>query len=320
MPACLPAARVLAACLLLIVGAALVRSAHAQAPLAVPALTARVTDQTGMLSPAEKRSLEARLVELEQRKGAQVAILLVETTAPESIEAYSIRVAEAWKLGRGKVDGKAVDDGLLILVAVRDRRIRLEVGYGLEGALPDAIARRIIAESIAPPFRRGAYAEGLDAGLADIEARIAGEPLPPPWDPAAGARAGDRQQGGEAIGIVPLLLFAFVGATILSSIVGRLPGALAGGIGAGVLGLPLLGSALLAAGAGLIVFVAVMVVAPSARRVRRVGRRTYGDGPVILPGGWGGRGGGSWGGGGFGGGGFGGGGGGFGGGGASGGW
>ena len=299
-----------------------VSSATAQQPLSVPALGARVTDQTGTLTAAEKRELESQLADFEQRKGSQIAVLLVETTAPESIEAYTIRVAEAWKLGRGIVKGKSVDDGLLVLVAVRDRRIRIEVGYGLEGVIPDATARRIIAESISPRFRSGDYFAGLKAGLADIEARIAGESLPAPWDAGSRSDSGDstRTDAEDAIGIVPLLLFAFVAATILSSIVGRFLGASAGGVGAGLLGYPLLGSTLLSVGAGVLVFVLVLFIAPTSRRVRRVGRHTYNDGPVHLPGGWG-RGGGFGGGGlGGGGGGFSGGGGGFGGGGASGGW
>ncbi len=132
--------------------------AFGQDLVAVPPLQGRVTDLTGTLSAEQRRSLDDELAALEQRKGSQIAILIVPTTQPEAIEQYSIRVAEQWKIGRGKVDGKSVDDGVLVVVAKNDRRVRIEVGYGLEGAIPDAYAKRIIDESIAPRFRQGDYA------------------------------------------------------------------------------------------------------------------------------------------------------------------
>ncbi|MEO6147002.1 MAG: TPM domain-containing protein, partial [Sulfuriferula sp.] len=115
------------------------------AEVPVPALKARVTDLTNTLTAAQAASLEQQLSDLEKRKGSQLAVLIVPTTAPEAIEQYSIRVAEAWKLGR-----KGVDDGVLMLVAKNDRTLRIEVGYGLEGVIPDAIAKRVIAETIVP--------------------------------------------------------------------------------------------------------------------------------------------------------------------------
>jgi uncharacterized protein len=279
-----------------------------------------VTDLTGTLDPQQVQSLEAMLAALEQKKGAQVAVLMVPTTQPEAIEQYGIRVAEAWKLGRGKAQASratgdpnapAVDDGVLLLIAKQDRRLRIEVGYGLEGAIPDSIAKRIIDESISPRFRRGDYFGGIQAGLQDLQARIEGEELPAPWQ-----REGAQQDEG-VFGLLPVLIFAFVGGTILSSIVGRFLGAGAGGVGAGLLGAGAIGSLPLAFGAGAVIFVLILLMAPSSSGLRRVGRHTYRNGPVIFPGGgWGGGGRG----GGFGGGGFGGGGGGFGGGGASGGW
>ncbi|MEZ5730536.1 MAG: TPM domain-containing protein, partial [Burkholderiaceae bacterium] len=101
------------------------------AQAAIPALETRVTDLAGVLDASQRATLEKTLADIEARKGAQVAVLIVQTTGPEPIEQYSMRVAEAWKLGRGKVDGRRVDDGALLLVAVKDRRTRLEVGYGL---------------------------------------------------------------------------------------------------------------------------------------------------------------------------------------------
>lgn len=285
----------------------------------VPPLKARVTDLTGTLDAAQVQALEASLADIEQRKGAQVAILMVPTTRPEAIEQFSIRVAEAWKLGRGRElarkatgdpNAPAVDDGVLVLIAKEDRRIRIEVGYGLEGAIPDGIAKRIIDESIAPHFRRNDYFGGLQAAVQDLRLRIDGEELPPPWQRGADARADDG-----VMGLVPVLVFAFVAGTIASAVMGRLLGAGAGGLAAGFFGGAAVGSVAAAIGIGLLVFVLVLLMAPSpGGGLRRAGRHTYRHGPIIFPGGgWGGGGGGGFGG-------FGGGGGGFGGGGASGGW
>ena len=126
---------------------------------AVPPV-ARVSDATGTLSIEQKQSLESTLTALEQRKGSQVAVLFVATTQPEAIEQYSIRVAEAWKIGR-----KKIDDGALLVIAKNDRHLRIEVGYGLEGALNDATSKRIIDEIITPRFRNGDFAGGVSAGI-----------------------------------------------------------------------------------------------------------------------------------------------------------
>jgi uncharacterized protein len=273
----------------------LLACALALAEVAVPPV-ARVADLTGTLSAAQVAALEGRLAELEARKGAQVAVLVVPTTAPEEIEQYALRVAEAWRLGR-----KGVDDGALLLVAKDDRRLRIEVGYGLEGALPDATARRIVDEVIVPRFRDGDWYGGIDAGVARIIGVIDGEPLPEP----ARARPG---AGSDLEGFLPLLpvlfIFTVTFGAALKRALGQLPGALAT---AGLVG----GIAWLALGV-----LAVALFAGLAAFVLTLGSRAG-------PGRWasgGGRGG--WGGGGFrgGGGGFSGGGGGFGGGGASGRW
>lgn len=303
--------------LALLVGSLLPVVGAAQDLQPIPPLKARVTDLTGTLNAQQVQALESMLAALEQKKGAQVAVLMVASTRPEAIEQYGIRVAEAWQLGRGKAQAErasgnpnapAVDDGVLLLIAKDDRRLRIEVGYGLEGAIPDSIAKRIIDEAISPHFRRQDYFGGIQSGLQDLQARIEGEDLPQPW------QRDSAQEGGDWFGLVPVLLFSFVAGTILSGIVGRFLGAGAGGLGAGFLGIGALGSLPFAIGAGILIFFLILLMAPSRSGLRRVGRHTYRNGPIVFPGGWGGGGFGG------GGGGFGGGGGGFGGGGASGGW
>lgn len=278
----------------------------AQELVAVPPLQARVNDLTGTLSGEQRASIEAELAALEARKGSQIAILIVPTTQPEPIEQYAIRVAEQWQIGRGEVDGRRVDDGVLIVVAKNDRRVRIEVGYGLEGAIPDAYARRIIDESIAPRFRQGDYAGGLRAAVDDLARLIEGEPLPPAW---SDGRGGSQQPGTDW---VALLLGAFVVGLIVRSIFGRVFGSMLGGALGGVAAWAGGASALLAAAAGFFLFLVLLSMFSTGVPMGRTGRHTWRSGPGGFPGGWG-RGG-------FGGGGFRGGGGGFGGGGASGGW
>src|SRR3954467_5017114 len=139
----------------------------------IPALTGRVVDETGTLTADQKGALEEKLQNFERRKGSQIVVLITGTTFPEPIESYSIRVAEAWKIGR-----KAVSDGIVIVVAKSDRTMRLEVGYGLEGIIPDAVARRLIDEVFIPGFRQGDFYAGLDAGIDRLMKVIDGEPLP----------------------------------------------------------------------------------------------------------------------------------------------
>ncbi|MBW7931869.1 MAG: YgcG family protein [Gammaproteobacteria bacterium] len=191
----------------------------ALAELAVPALQARVTDLSGTLDAAQVAALEAKLAAFEQRKGAQVAVLLVASTQPETIEQYGIRVAEAWQLGR-----RGIDDGALLLVARDDRSLRIEVGYGLEGVLPDAIARRIIDEAIVPHFRRDDYYGGIDAGIDRMLAVIDGEPLPAP------SRQRATGSFDDLVSALPLLfIFSFVFGNALKRSLGQLPGSLAAG-------------------------------------------------------------------------------------------
>src|SRR3954470_1498957 len=147
----------------------------AMADVAVPPLTGRVVDRTATLSGSDIASLDRTLKDFEARKGSQVAVLIVPTTQPETIEQYSLRVAEAWKIGR-----KKIDDGAILVVAKDDRKLRIEVGYGLEGALTDVIAKRIIDEVITPKFRSGDFAGGIIDGVNRIVRVVDGEPLPAP--------------------------------------------------------------------------------------------------------------------------------------------
>ena len=167
------AARVFVLALLLCWSFAFVQTALAQ--VAVPPLTGRVVDQTGTLTTEAASRLEQELRDFEARKGSQIAVLIVPTTQPEAIEQYAIRIAEAWKIGR-----KKVDDGAILLIAKNDRKLRIEVGYGLEGALNDLTAKRIIDETITPKFRDGDFSGGIEAGVARMIGVIDGEPLPKP--------------------------------------------------------------------------------------------------------------------------------------------
>ncbi|MES2030011.1 MAG: YgcG family protein [Pseudomonadota bacterium] len=195
-------------------------SVAALADVAVPALSGRVVDQTGTLSESDRASLDSTLRDFEARKGSQIAVLIVPTTAPEAIEQYSIRVAEAWKLGR-----KKVDDGAILLVAKNDRKLRIEVGYGLEGALTDVTTRRIIDEIITPRFKAGDFAGGISAGVNQVIKVIDGEPLPAPDEWKGNANVLD-----QIMEYAPFLLFGvIIFGGILRTIFGRLFGSLVTG-------------------------------------------------------------------------------------------
>ena len=163
--------------------------------IAVPAFQSYVTDLANVLQAPERAQLEARLTTIEQQTGSQVAVLIVPTTQPEDIAAYSIRVVDLWKLGR-----KRVDDGVLLVIAAQDHKLRIEVGRGLEGTLPDAIANRIINETIAPAFKRGEYYAGVAAGVEQIAGRIGAEALPPPERKNASGN-------GSGFGFLPFIVF-----------------------------------------------------------------------------------------------------------------
>ena len=195
----------------------------AVAEIAVPPLTGRVVDQTGTLSSVDIASLTQTLKEFESRKGSQVVVLIVPTTGEETIEQFSIRVAEAWKIGR-----KKIDDGALLVIAKNDRHLRIEVGYGLEGALTDATTRRIIDEVITPKFKAGDFAGGVRAGIERMISVIDGEKLParePEHWPAPGSLA-------DVDLLNPFVLFGlFALGAFLRAVLGRLVGsASTGGI------------------------------------------------------------------------------------------
>src|SRR5437879_3354718 len=268
----------------------------ARAEVAVPPLKAHVTDLTGTLSASQLRDLDSRLSDFERGKGSQIAVLMLPSTQPETIEEYSIRVADAWKIGRSKID-----DGVILVIAKNDRKLRVEVGRGLEGAIPDAIAKRVVSDVIAPHFRADDFYGGIAAGADALAKLIEGETLPPP-ERRAGASSPDYQSL-----LVMLLVLAIIGGGFLSRILGRGAGAAGTGALAGLVAWAIAGTVLVGAIAAVAVFLFVLLAAAGA-----LGRGGY-------YGGWGG-GSGGWGSGGGGFGGFSGGGGGFSGGGASGSW
>lgn len=231
--------------------------------VAVPPLKARVTDLAGILSSDQAAVLDADLAQFEKSRGSQIAILLLPSTKPESIEAYGIRVADAWKIGR-----QGVDDGVIVLVARDDRALRIEVGRGLEGALPDAVAKRIIEETMLPRFRSGDYFGGLQDGVSQIKAAIAGEPLPLP------RKRAQRDAAGSWEDLLPLaMLFVFVGGGLLRALFGRLlGGALAGGV-AFLGGWLLLGSVSVALVIALVVFFLTLSGVAGAHGLRGYGGR-----------------------------------------------
>jgi uncharacterized protein len=193
--------------------------AGALADIAVPPLKSRVIDLTATLTSQQQATLEQTLAAFESRKGSQIAVLLVPTTQPETVEQYAVRVEESWKLGR-----KGVDDGVLLLIAKTDRKLRIEVGYGLEGVLPDATAKRIISDDITPRFKQGDFYGGISAGVERMIKLIDGETLPPP-------KARSRPGSGMSIDhlLVIGFILVFVVGGILRAIFGRF-------IGAGIVG------------------------------------------------------------------------------------
>jgi uncharacterized protein len=216
----------------------------------LPPLSARVTDLTGTLDGAQKAAMEEKLASFEKAKGSQIAVLLISGTKPESIEQYSMRVAEAWKIGR-----KGQDDGVLLLVAKDERKLRIEVGYGLEGALPDAVAKRIISEDIAPRFKAGDWAGGLNAGVDRIQAVISGEKLPPPTQPL------HREEGGFdwAGWVAPGLFLVIVVGGLLGNLLGRRLGSLATGSVTGLVLMFATGSLVLALVLGFVIFLLLLM-------------------------------------------------------------
>lgn len=232
----------LKACLLAFCWVLLFASGSLHAELVpIPALQHRITDLTQTLTPEQQSQLEAKLAAFEQQKGSQIAVLIVASTKPEEIEQYSIRVVDAWKLGREKPD-----DGVLLLVAKDDRKMRIEVGYGLEGAIPDLIAKRIISEIMVPSFRQGDFYGGINNALEQVIKLISGEQLPAP----AQAKSG----GGK---LLDMLYVVFIGAFVVGGILRAIFGKFVGG----VLNGGIIGILIWIFGGGLIVAIVLAVIA-----------------------------------------------------------
>jgi uncharacterized protein len=251
----------------------------AAADVAVPPLSGRVVDQTGTLSSGDIAALTQTLRDFEARKGSQIAVLIVPTTAPEAIEQYSIRVAEAWKIGR-----KKIDDGAILLIAKDDRKLRIEVGYGLEGALTDVTSRRIIDEIITPKFKNGDFAGGISAGVDQIIRVVDGEPLPAPVQ-----RRQEREPNSFLLQFLnPLNPFSIFAVLILGGafrhLFGRLFGSVAAGGLVGMLAWFIAGSLIVSAIAGIIASLftmfsdTIMAPSPAGRGGRTSGSWSGGGG------------------------------------------
>ncbi|MGO1002273.1 TPM domain-containing protein [Lysobacter sp. CA196] len=265
-----------AACLSVLLFASAAGPVRAQTLAPIPAMTSPVVDTTGTLDAATRSQLEAQARALQQRKGSQLQVLVVASTAPEDIDSYAVRAYEQFKLGR-----KDVDDGVLLVVAKDDRRVRIEVGYGLEGAITDAQSGRIIQEYLAPKFRSGDYAGGLVDATAMLVKLIDGEPLPPPM-----ARpAQDDGNGGEE-GWVLAFFIAIFGGQVVRAVLGRLPALVRG-----------LASGLVVGGIAWLLALAWWLVGLTALIGLFVGLLGGSGGQFVRSGGWGGYGGGGWGGG-----------------------
>lgn len=250
---------------------------HAQALAPIPALDSPVVDTTGTVDSSTRQQLEAQASALRERKGSQLQVLLVPTTEPEDIAQYATRVYDQWQLGRGKID-----DGLLLVVAKDDRRARIEVGYGLEGAIPDATAMRVIQEYLVPHFRRDDYAGGIVDATAALAKLVDGEPLPAPM-------ADNRSDGGGGDSWLFALVAAFIVARVVAGLFGRSPRPMRGLAGAAAGGgvAWLLSSLFLVGGIGAVIGLVLALAGPGA-------------GGFARRGGFGGLGGGGMGGGGFG--------------------
>jgi uncharacterized protein len=243
------------------------------AQVAVPDLSRRVTDLTATLSAAQVATLENELAAFEIGKGSQIAVLIIPTTEPEDIAQFGIRVADQWKIGRNKID-----DGVILIVAKDDRKLRIEVGYGLEGAIPDAVAKRVIDETITPYFRSGDFYGGIEAGVQQLMKLIEGEPLPPP------RHSGGRQEEGP---FIALIIGGLAAGWLLSTLMSRPAAGGVAALGSGAVGAMLLGFT------PLLLFIAIFVFAGVASGFRGGGGWSSGGGGGFGGGGsWGGGGGG----------------------------
>lgn len=235
-------------------------AALAQSVQAVPALSARVIDQTGTLRAEQLRAIESRLQAFEQAKGTQIVVLMVPTTAPEDIVDYTQRVADAWKIGR-----KEVGDGLLVIIAKNDRALRIATSKTLEGAVPDLAARQVIDRAMTPRFREGDFAGGIEAGLDQLMALVRGEKLPEPQ-----AASQSTIDGSGWVGLLALFFFVVPPvARLLGLLIGRKAAALLIGTGVGALVWLVSASVLIGVGAALVA--SLFALASSLAVFRRQG-------------------------------------------------
>jgi uncharacterized protein len=252
--------------------------AWGQGVLPVPPLTAHVVDQTGTLDAIQLKGLEDKLMSFEQTKGTQIAVLMVSTTQPEDIASYANRVGNEWKIGR-----KQVGDGVLVVVAKDDRKVRIEVAKALEGAIPDLAAKHIIDEAVTPNFRKGDFAAGLHAAVDRLTARISGEALPAPEQPRS------RQSTNFGFDWMDLAIFLFfavpIAGGVLRGIFGNKLGGFFTGAGVGAIALFITSSIVIAAIAAILALLFSLFTGGMGSR-----RGGWGSGPYI--GGWGGGGGG----------------------------
>ncbi|MGZ5906253.1 MAG: TPM domain-containing protein, partial [Reyranella sp.] len=245
----------------------------AQGVLPVPPLTARVIDQTGTLDAIQLKGLEDKLAALEQAKGTQIAVLMVPTTQPEDIASYANRVGNDWKIGR-----KGVGDGVLVIVAKNDRKVRIEVAKTLEGAIPDLAAKQIIDEAITPSFRKGDFAGGLQAAADQLIARINGEPLPAPKQ----SQSQSSRQGDGGFDWMHLAIFLFFAVPIvgglLRGVLGRKLGSLVTGAGVGAIAL-MITSSLIVAVIAAVVALLFSMLSGGGPGLSTPGRGGWGAGP-----------------------------------------
>ncbi len=227
---------------------ALAWTALAAAQVPVPPLTGHVIDQTGTLTAEQKATLEQTLVAFEAKKGSQLAVLMVATTAPEEIEQFALRVAEKWKLGR-----KRVDDGAILVVAKNDRAVRIEVGYGLEGALTDVTSKRIISETMLPQFKAQEYFGGITAGVGQIIRVVEGEPLPVP----SGVRGDSQSNMQQSLPVFFIVALAVGG--VLRSVLGKVMGSVVTGGVVAVIAWFALGAVAMAVGAGVVALLVTLL-------------------------------------------------------------
>jgi uncharacterized protein len=231
-------------------------------PQPVPALKARVTDQTGTLSAADEARIEGKLRAFETQKGAQIVVLIVGTTQPEAIFDYAFRVGEAWKLGR-----KGVDDGVLFVIAKNDRKLQILTGPGLQGTLTDAMSKRIISEIVAPRFRAGDFAGGIEQGVDKIIGLLQGEALPPPPQKKKAVSGGMNYETF----FVMAMIAAFLVGPMLRTLLGRFLGATATGGITGAAAWWLAGGLLFPIAAGAIIFVVALLMGAAGFRNLRGG-------------------------------------------------